>query len=301
MIPTEAAEGLLLVDKPAGPTSHDLVARVRRALGVRRAGHAGTLDPFATGLLLLLLGRVTRLAEYVSALDKTYTATLRLGASSTTGDPEGEIAELPGAPAPAEGDVRSVLERFLGEREQVPPAHSAVRVGGERAYRLARGGVAFTITPRRVRIAHLEMLDYAYPRLRLRVVTGPGFYVRSLARDVGEALRSAAYLTELRREGIGCFDVARAVEPAAVNGAGLAGRLLPPEAAVAHLPSVALDEVAARALAQGLRLPVAALPAASGVTGPVRLLAPAGFLGVGVIEREELRGAKILYPERALS
>jgi tRNA pseudouridine55 synthase len=292
---------LLLVDKPAGPTSHDLVARVRRALRSRRAGHAGTLDPFATGLLVLLLGRATRLAEYVSALEKTYVATLCLGAASTTGDPEGEIVAVAAAYAPSEPRVGQVLQGFLGEREQVPPPYSAVRVGGERAYRMARGGVAFSLLPRRVRIARLEILEYAYPLLRLRAVTGPGVYVRSLARDVGEALGSAAYLTELRREAIGPFDVERAVRPSAESSEELADAILPPEAAVAHLPCVTLEEGAARALAQGRRLPAAEGGAGVNADGRVRLLAPAGFLGVGSIESGELRGVKILYPERALA
>jgi tRNA pseudouridine55 synthase len=291
---TEPVEGLLPVDKPAGPTSHDLVAHVRRSLRSGRAGHAGTLDPFATGLLLVLLGRATRLAEYVSALDKTYVATLRFGATSTTGDPEGEITAVAGTAAPSEAEVRDVLGSFLGEREQVPPAYSAVRVGGERAYRMARGGVAFSLRPRLVRIERLEILEYAHPLLRLRAVTGPGVYVRSLARDLGEALGSGAYLTALRRERIGPFDVEQAIR-GAESGAEIAARILPAEAAVEHLPALRLGEGIARALAQGRRL-----PGVGGVgAGLIRLLAPGGFLGVGAVEAGDLRGIKILYPERA--
>lgn len=297
----ETAEGLLLADKPAGPTSHDVVSRIRGILGVRRAGHAGTLDPFARGLLLVLLGRATRLAEYLSALDKTYLATLHLGASSSTGDPEGEIAEVvPPPPPPSEADLQGVLEGFSGEHEQVPPAHSAVHVAGERAYRMARGGVAFTLSPRRVRIARLEILDYAYPLLRLRLVTSSGFYVRSFARDVGEALGSAAYVAELRREAIGTFHLARAVVPRRSTREELAAQVLAPEAAVAHLPSVSLDEIEGRALAQGRRLPLPAVCTNAGLDGAVRLEVPGGFLGVGAVEGEGLRGLKILYPERVL-
>ncbi|HEY7460502.1 MAG TPA: tRNA pseudouridine(55) synthase TruB [Gemmatimonadota bacterium] len=292
-------EGLLLVDKPAGPTSHDVVAGVRRALGARRAGHAGTLDPFATGLLLILVGRATRLAEYLAGLDKTYVATLRLGASSTTGDRDGEISEpSPLATPPSEADVRRALAGFLGERDQVPPEFSAVHVGGERAYRMARGGVAFTLEPRRVRLERLEVLEYAYPRLHLRVVTGPGFYVRSLARDLGEALGSAAYLTALRRETIGPFDVERAV--AVATGAELSAHLLAAEAAVSHLPWLGLDAAAAGDLARGRRVPASGLPVAGESRGLVALAGPAGFLGVGELDELGLRPVKILHPERAL-
>jgi tRNA pseudouridine55 synthase len=292
-------EGLLLVDKPAGPTSHDVVVSVRRALGVRRAGHAGTLDPFATGLLLILVGRASRLAEYLAGFDKTYVASLRLGASSSTGDRDGEISELsPPARAPSEADVRRALAGFLGERDQVPPEFSAVHVGGERAYRMARGGVAFTLEPRRVRLERLEVLEYAHPLLHLRAVTGPGFYVRSLARDLGEALGSAAYLTALRRERIGPFDVERAV--AVATGADLSAHVLATEAAVSHLPRVRLEATAARALAQGRRVPASGVPGPRESRGPVTLVGPAGFLGVGELDELGLRPVKILHPERAL-
>ncbi|MBA2565439.1 MAG: tRNA pseudouridine(55) synthase TruB, partial [Gemmatimonadetes bacterium] len=240
-------EGVLLADKPAGPTSHDVVARVRRAFGGARVGHAGTLDPFATGLLVLLLGRATRLAEYVSALDKTYVATLRLGASSTTGDPEGEIREIAGD-VPDEAHVRAALAGFLGEQAQVPPIFSAKRVGGERARRLARRRAPVALAPSRVRIERIDLVAYASPRLTLRVTTGPGVYIRSLARDLGESLGSAGYVTALRREAIGGFRVEDALQASDLEdpagGASaveeLAARLLPPAAAVAHLPTVTL-------------------------------------------------------------
>jgi tRNA pseudouridine55 synthase len=300
VIRADAPEGLLLVDKPAGPTSHDVVVWVRRALRSTRVGHAGTLDPFATGLLLLLMGRATRLAEYVSALDKTYVATLRLGAASTTGDPEGEIRALVPAPEPPSEDVlRATLGAFLGEQDQVPPIYSAKRVAGERAYRMARRSAPVALAPTRVRIERIELLVYAYPLLRLRVTTGPGTYVRSLARDLGEALASAAYLTALRREEIGPFSVDQAVEPAGPAGEELVGRLQPVEAAVTHLPALAVDGPAALALSRGKRVQAwgARGPAAREET--VRLLCPGGFLGIGALGPEGLRGVKILYPERA--
>lgn len=296
----DSPQGLLLADKPAGPTSHDVVRAARRALRGARSGHAGTLDPFATGLLLLLVGRATRLAEYASDLDKTYAATLRLGAASTTGDPEGEISELsPSPPPPPRAALEAALAGLEGERDQVPPLFSAKRVAGQRAYRMARRSAVFVLAPRRVRIERVELLSYEYPRVSLRVTTGPGAYVRSLARDLGEALGSAAYLTALRRESIGPFSVTEAVDVRGRTGDELAARLLPPERAVAHLPVVHLDAGAARALVQGRPAPLDELPRHGAPSERFRLVAPGGFLGVGMLEPSGVRAVKVLYPERA--
>ena len=274
---------------------------MRRILGERRVGHAGTLDPFATGLLLLLVGRATRLVEYASALPKTYLAHVRLGAISTTDDREGAVSEVPG-PVPGEPEVRRALEGFLGEQDQVPPAFSAKRVSGERAYRLARRDVAVPLAPVCVRVDEIRLLAYDPPGLVLRVRTGPGLYVRALARDLGRALGSAAYLTELRREAVGPFRVEDAVDVGRCAAAELAARLLPADAAVGHLPVVSVDAEGARALAHG-RTAVAA-GGASGAgpregAGPLRLVGPGGFLGVGTRNDGGVRPLKVLFPERA--
>lgn len=295
----ETPEGVLLVDKPAGPTSHDLVAAVRRAFPGARVGHAGTLDPFATGLLLLLIGRATRLAEFASALEKTYAATLRLGASSATDDPDGEITEHLAAPVPSEDEVRAALAALVGEIEQVPPRFSAKRVGGERAYHMARHGAAFTLAAQTVHVHATQLLGYEPPFVRFRVRTGRGVYVRSLARDLGAALGSAGYLTQLRREEIGPFSAADGVDPRGRSAAELTERLLPSERAVEHLPVVPVDEQGARALVRGRAVEERSVAASP--SGPVRLIGPDGFLGVGEARDGIVRPRKVLFPERAPS
>jgi tRNA pseudouridine55 synthase len=294
------------VDKPAGPTSHDVVAAVRRVWRGARVGHAGTLDPFATGLLLLLLGRATRLAEYASALDKTYLATVRLGAVSTTDDPEGVLTDSPGFEPPSAGAIDLALARFVGEVEQVPPAFSAKHVAGERAYRLARRGAAVTLAPRRVRIDRIERLAWEPPLLTFRAVTGPGVYVRSLARDLGEALGTGGYLAALRREAVGGFRVETAA-PAGGGEEALAAALLPPESAVAHLPPARVDAEGAASLLRGAAIPRrAAVVENAGASiragradaarggRAVRILGPDGLLGVGRLSADSLSPARLL-------
>ncbi|HVX48051.1 MAG TPA: tRNA pseudouridine(55) synthase TruB [Candidatus Saccharimonadales bacterium] len=209
---------ILLVDKPAGWTSFDAVNYVRkliaRAEGKKprqiKVGHTGTLDPFATGLLVLLVGREnTRRAGELAKLDKSYEVTLRLGAVSSTGDPEGEIKAVSDT-KPEEKTLEEALKRFTGQIEQVPPAYSAVKIDGRRAYKLAREGKEVKIEPRKVTINRLELLDYAYPQAKLIADVSSGTYIRSLVQDIGEALGTGAYTTELRRTRIGDFSVADA-------------------------------------------------------------------------------------------
>jgi tRNA pseudouridine55 synthase len=187
--------GLILADKPSGASSHDVVARARRALGVRRVGHAGTLDPFATGLLVLLVGRATRVQRFITALPKTYQAVARFGATSTTGDPEGVIVETGAIPA-------DPLELPRGELRQRPPAYSAVKIAGERAYRKARRGEAVRPAERTVVVHEFEELWRRGDRAGFRIVCSSGTYVRSLIADLGDA-----YCLELRRTAIGPFEV----------------------------------------------------------------------------------------------
>jgi len=212
-LPTDGPPaGVLLVDKPAGPTSHDVVARARKALGVRRVGHAGTLDPFATGLLLLCVGPATRLVRYLHLLDKRYAATLRLGQETSTHDPEGEpVARSEAWRDVDAGRLREVLRAFEGEIEQVPPVYSAVRVGGARAHRLARSGTDVELEARPARVASLRLASFQPPDAEVEAVVGTGTYVRALARDVGRALGCGAHLVALRRTAIGPFEVADAL------------------------------------------------------------------------------------------
>lgn len=206
--------GVLLVDKPAGMTSFGVVARVRRVLTQQagrkiKVGHTGTLDPFATGLMILVVGEACKQAGIYSKLDKVYEATFELGKTSTTGDPEGEITEQPGE-VPSVSDIKAVLGQFTGEIEQTPPAFSAIKINGQRAYGLARQGQKFEIPSRRVTIFRLELLSYDYPRLQVRAHVSSGTYIRSLAEDVGLALGTSAYCQQLRRLKVGDMSVERA-------------------------------------------------------------------------------------------
>jgi tRNA pseudouridine55 synthase len=212
-------QGLLLIDKPEGWTSFDAVNYVRRIVAQAegrkprqvKVGHAGTLDPFATGLLILLIGKeYTRRAAEFSKLDKTYEVTMRLGATSSTGDPEGQVTPRPvSGTAPTEKALLEALERFKGPIRQVPPAYSAVKVGGQRAYKLARAGKEVKIEARTVTIGRLELAGYEYPEARLTADVSSGTYIRSLVEDIGKALDTGAYTSALRRTRIGEFYLAK--------------------------------------------------------------------------------------------
>lgn len=244
----EGVTGVLLVDKPAGPTSHDIVSDVRRALRIRRVGHAGTLDPFATGLLLLCVGHATRLVRYLHLLDKRYSARLRLGAETSTHDPEGEVvSRSEGWRRVGRDDLQGALASFVGEIEQVPPAFSAVRVEGRRAHRVARAGGAVELEPRRVRVASLRLAAFEAPEAEVEAVVGTGTYVRALARDLGRRLGCGAHLVGLRRTEVGPFGVERALAPgevAELGPGGVAGSTawLSPAEALAWLPARDLSE-----------------------------------------------------------
>jgi tRNA pseudouridine55 synthase len=215
--------GLILIDKPPGWTSFDVVNYARKlvagAEGKRpmqvKVGHAGTLDPFATGLLLVLIGKdFTRRAEEFSKLDKTYKVTMKLGETSSTGDPEGEIS-LVNERVPNEIEVRTALERFVGEIKQTPPIYSAIKVGGQRAYKLARAGKDVKLEARRVTINSLELISYEYPEVRFMAGVSSGTYIRSLVEDVGRELGTGAYANALRRTQIGDFSINDSQPPTA--------------------------------------------------------------------------------------
>jgi len=262
-----------LVDKPAGPTSHDVVAGIRRRLGRGvKAGHAGTLDPFATGLLVVMVGRATRLAPYLTDLDKTYEAVVRLGAVSATGDPEGPIEET-GAAVPDREALAAELVGIVGTARQRVPALAAVRVGGERLYRRTRRGETVEPPEREVTVYEAELLEHDRARAmaRIRLRCGKGTYVRQAAVDLGERLGCGAYCAELRRLAVGRLSVERAVPPDAV---GPEGGLSPLEA-LAHLPMRALDREAAARARHGARL------ADVEADGPVALVAGDALVAVG--------------------
>lgn len=212
----EPLSGFLLVDKPVGPTSHDIVDAARRVLRTRKIGHAGTLDPFASGLLILAVGKVTKEISKFVGLDKAYEATLRLGATSDTMDRTGKVEQKDCAPVARE-TFAMALEGFRGGIDQVPPMYSAKKVGGKKLYELAREGVEIERKPVRVTIHELELVDYAWPIAKIRTRVSSGTYIRALADDIGKALGCGAYLEELRRTRIGSFDVKDAVEPGKIS------------------------------------------------------------------------------------
>jgi tRNA pseudouridine55 synthase len=259
--------GILVVDKPAGPTSADAVRRVRRALDASTAGHAGTLDPAATGVLAVCVDDAVKLQQWLAGGDKAYEATVAFGAATATEDGEGEVVAR-GDPSGATADaIRAALPRFLGEIEQVPPMFSAVRVGGRRLHEAARAGEEVERAPRKVVVHALALLALepagadGLARARLSVRCGKGTYVRTLAADLGRALGIPAHLSALRRTEASGFGLAGAIglEEAEALGrtdrAALRARLVSPADALGFLPAVAVDAREARALAQGKRLP----------------------------------------------
>lgn len=207
-------DGILLIDKPAGMSSFGVVARIRRILtnahGKKvKVGHTGTLDPFATGLMIIVVGKECKNAGQYSKLDKVYEATIRFGQTSTTGDPEGDIIDV-SEDVPLLDEIQHTLEQFKGEITQRPPIYSAIKVNGERAYKLARRGEEVEIPLRTVTVFSLEAISYVYPELRIRVHVSSGTYIRTLAEDIGAALGVGAYCTELRRISIAEWDISQA-------------------------------------------------------------------------------------------
>ncbi|MGH7625227.1 MAG: tRNA pseudouridine(55) synthase TruB [Gemmatimonadaceae bacterium] len=246
----QAPDGLLLVDKPAGRSSHDIVNVVRRVLGVRRAGHAGTLDPFATGLLILLIGRATRLAAYLEDEPKTYEATVRLGAETDTDDPTGQVVRT--APVPSRAALESAMQTLAGDLLQVPPAYSAKQRDGQRAYIAARRGAPLALPPVAVHVEAWTVLQWRVNELEVRITCAGGTYVRALARDLGRLADGAAHLSALRRVQCGRFSVNAAYTLDGLVGAPV---LLPPRAAVPSLPAQVLTADEAARVAHGQRIP----------------------------------------------
>lgn len=248
---TERWHGLLVFDKPSGPTSRDLVNRVQGLLPRgTKIGHCGTLDPLATGVLVVVVGQATRLTEYVQRMGKSYRTRLTLGARSDTDDADGTVTPVPGAMVPEPAPVAAVLNEFEGVIEQVPPAYSAAKVEGRRAHALARRGETVRLVARPVRIDRISVDRYEYPDLELTIDCGKGTYIRSIARDLGERLGCGAYVAELRRTRTGGFRVEEALSPAATVEELRRG-LWPLTAAVAELPTMAVPNAIVPLLRQG--------------------------------------------------
>ena len=277
--------GVLVVDKPTGMTSHDVVQVVRRGTGIRRAGHTGTLDPRASGVLVILIGPAVRLSEFVSASDKRYQATIRVGSSTDTYDSEGTITNHTSDIDVSEEQFNEILQQFTGEIEQVPPPYSAVKVKGRKAYEMARRGEEVELKPRIINVYSLEVLEWDPPESVIDVYCSSGTYVRSLANDIGKALGTGAYLVGLRRTKSGRFTLRDAVPLRILREAFEAGEwynyLIPAAEALADWPMVELDADQMEFVRHGHRI-----PAEAGQTGWARGVSEQGDL-VALMEVDE--------------
>jgi tRNA pseudouridine55 synthase len=263
-------------------TSHDVVQQVRRSLAIRAAGHTGTLDPFATGLLVVLVGRATRLARFVELESKTYLATARLGIRTSTDDLTGvPVATSETTLFPSEVLVREALAGFQGTQLQRPPQYSAKHVGGERSYKKARRGEAVELAEVSVTVHRIELVRYEPPELTFRAAVTTGTYLRAIARDLGERLGVGAHLTRLRREAIGSLRVENAVTLERVGPAAL----LPPHALLQHLPRVDLDDAARQAVAHGRAVPDSGAAGQRGSGTAIALLAAGELVAMARAEK----------------
>jgi tRNA pseudouridine55 synthase len=282
-------DGILLLDKPLGATSNEALQRVKRLYNAAKAGHTGSLDPLATGLLPVCLGGATKFSAFLLDADKRYRVCVRLGVTTTTADAEGEVVATASVVGLDEEDLRGVLEGFVGAIEQLPPMYSAVKHQGERLYKLARKGIEVERSPRIVQIFEIALRELTTPDILLDVHCSKGTYVRTLAEDLGKALGCGGHVTELRRTGVGPFvepdshfvtlpELERVAERAGPGA--LDGFLLPLESALGHCPAVRLSEDAAFYLRQGEAVLVPQAP----TEGMVRLYDPSRrFIGVGAI------------------
>jgi len=233
--------GILNLNKPIGWTSRDAVNRVQRLVRPAKAGHAGTLDPLATGVLVVCLGPATRLISHIQAMPKVYQATFLLGRTSDSDDIETEVRELASPPQPSREEIEFKLPDFLGEIQQRPPVYSALKVNGQRAYKLAREGQQVQLEPRPVEIHELRVTGYDYPELKINLRCGSGTYVRSLGRDLAEALGTAAVMSALTRTAIGDFHSAEGLDADCLTEETIASHLQPASSVVGHLPRVTLS------------------------------------------------------------
>jgi tRNA pseudouridine55 synthase len=280
-------DGVLLIDKPAGPTSHDVVARIRSISRERSVGHTGTLDPRATGLLPLVLGKATRLAAILTGGSKSYSACIRLGASTTTDDGDGAIIETYDGPLPDLQQVREALGAFTGTFQQIPPLHSAKRVGGQKAYDLARRDLPVELKPVEVSVHSLSAGLGPDGRIWLELTVSAGFYVRALARDLGRALGCGGHLETLRRTRVGSLSVEDAVpltDAERLGADGIEATLISPSDALDDLPAVTVTEAGLKRAVHGNTLGPEHLegrvvpPAGATAEGRVRVLGPDGRL-----------------------
>lgn len=294
-------DGILVLDKPSNWTSHDVVAKVRRLTGIKRIGHTGTLDPMATGVLVLCLGKATRIVEYMIGHDKRYRATLRLGIETDTYDAQGQVtAQYP--IEVSEAALREVLEKFVGDIEQVPPMFSAIKRDGNKLVDLARRGVEVKREPRRVTIYSIDLIRFEAPDANIDVHCSSGTYIRSLAHDVGRALGCGAHLSELTRTAVGDFtlDQAETLDSfeAAVEDGAWQTLLHPLDAGLAEFPSITLSEDDAARARYGMTVPMLPTNSLDIEADLIRAYDPNGHI-VGLMRQDAARGE--LQPVKILS
>jgi tRNA pseudouridine55 synthase len=281
--------GILNVDKPNGLSSRDAVNRVERLFSDVKCGHAGTLDPLATGVLVICVGPATRLIQYVQRMPKEYRAVFQLGRRSVTDDVEGEVELLSNPPQPTRDQIEAALPQFLGDIRQRPPSHSAIKVGGQRAYDLARRGEEFELPERTVSIYRLEILRYEYPELELAIKCGSGTYVRSLGRDLAVALGTAAVMSALVRTAIGDFRLEEAVALDDLKNDSVFVHMQPPLEALKTLPQIVLTEKQLTELRHGrpieMRNVERPAPPAAGVAVEWAAVGPTGNLEAILFEK----------------
>ncbi|MDQ7851155.1 MAG: tRNA pseudouridine(55) synthase TruB [Armatimonadota bacterium] len=296
-------DGVLNVLKPTGMTSHDVVDAVRRLVGQRRVGHTGTLDPGAAGVLVLVLGRATRIAEFLTEADKAYRFEVTFGVATATGDAFGEVTSTADASGLSEEELADLLPQFLGEIDQLPPMTSAVKVGGVPLYRRAHRGEAVAVRPRRVRISRLRLLRFwpgARPRALLEVECGKGTYVRALARDIGEMAGVGAYASFMLRLRVGRFSLGASRTLEELSGLQAEGRLeealLSMDDALADLPAVQLLPAQRLSVLDGLPLPLFRVPNWQRLPrdAPIRLRDQSGLVALARVEGGSLRPFKVL-------
>jgi len=289
--------GVINLDKPVGPTSHDMVAAIRRMTGIRRIGHAGTLDPLASGVLPILVGAATRFSRDLSAGDKRYVAVIRLGWRSVTDDAQGPIER--GGPLPADDRIAAALQTFVGTHDQLPPAFSARKIAGRAAHRLARRGETVELPPREVTVHGIDLLgverDADHVDVRIELRCGSGTYVRSIARDLGELLGSGGYLAELRRTAVGSLRAEDAVTPERLETLAAEGRLETAflnVGALLPLPNLQLDSADSHRFSHGS---VVRLATAS--PGRHAVFSAGALLGIGRMEGELLQPETVIEIE----
>jgi tRNA pseudouridine55 synthase len=289
--------GILNLNKPSGITSRAVVDRVARLVSRVKVGHAGTLDPLAAGVLIVCVGSGTRLIEWVQRMSKIYRTTIRLGARSDTLDAEGRIELVENPSIPSELEVRRVLSGQVGEILQLPPEYSARKIKGLRAYDLARAGKVICLEPRLVRIDRIDLVSYRWPLLELEITCGGGTYVRSIARDIGDALSCGGLVASLVRTRIGPFDLDGAVDPASLTNGTLAEALRPALDAVFDLPRITLDERQSLALAQGSAIDASSLAPNDVPDGEVALVDALGrLIAIGRCDG----GRRAIHPRKVL-